>query len=167
VAVPARVAEEHPDLAVLDAARGAAVLPLHARRLLALLHEPGLVQHQHGAGIAEVLDHVGPQVVADRVGVPPHPAEEVLHPVRRAVARRLGQLPAVLAPRGRQQPAQVRQQAPARLDPREPRREPLRQLVQALRPPLGFAHVRHARSSSRAERPNRGCSTSFRCEMNG
>jgi hypothetical protein len=43
VAVPAGVAEEDPDLAVLDAARGAAVLPLHADRLLALLHEPGLV----------------------------------------------------------------------------------------------------------------------------
>jgi len=144
--VPARVAEEDADLAVLDAARRAGILPLHADRLLALLHEPGLVQHQHGAGVAEVLDHVGPQVVPDRVGVPAHPREEVLHPVRRAVARRLGQLPAVLAPQGREQPAQVGQRAPSRLDPPEPRREPVRQLVQTPRPPLGFAHVRHARS---------------------
>src|SRR3954449_7397985 len=66
--VPARVAEEDPDLAVLDAARRAAVLPLHARRLLALLHEPGLVQHQHGLGVAEVLHHVGPEVVPYRLG---------------------------------------------------------------------------------------------------
>jgi len=143
--VAAGVTQEDPDLAVLDAAGGAAVLALHARRLLALLHEPGLVQHQHGVGITEPLDDIGPQVVPDRVGVPAHAREEVLHPVRRAVARRLRQLPAVLAPQGRQQPAQVRQQAPARLDPREPRREPLRQLVQAARPALGFVHVRHAR----------------------
>src|SRR4051795_11064456 len=82
VALEAGVAEEDADLAVLDPARGAGVLPLHARRLGPLLHEPGLVEHQHGAGIAEMLHHAGPQVVADRVGVPPHPAEEVLHPVR-------------------------------------------------------------------------------------
>src|SRR4051795_1904261 len=116
-AVAAGVTQEDADLAILDAARGAAVLPLHADRLRPLLHEPGLVQHQHGAGIAEVLDHVGPQIVPNRVGVPPHPAEEVPHPVRRAVARRLGQPPAVLAPHRRQQPAQVRQRAPARLRP--------------------------------------------------
>jgi hypothetical protein len=145
VAVPAGVAQEDPDLAVLDPARGAAVLALHARRLLALLHEAGLVQHQHGLRVAEVLDHVRPQVVPDRVRLPPHPAQEVLHPVGCRVARGLGELPAVLAPQGRQQPAQVGQRPPARLDPPEPRREPPRQLVQALRPPLGFVHVRHAR----------------------
>src|SRR3954470_11727424 len=112
-----------------------------------------------------MLHHVGPQVVADRVGVPPHPAEEVLHPVRRAVARRLRQLPAVLAPQGRQQPAQVRQQTPARLAPPKPRPEP---------PPTTRGGSRSASSSrprahpsapftsvmpgtsSRAERPNRG-----------
>jgi hypothetical protein len=35
-----------------------------------------------------VLDHVGrPQVIADRIRVPAHPAEEVLHRIRRAVGR--------------------------------------------------------------------------------
>jgi hypothetical protein len=145
VAAPAGVAEEDADLTVLDAARGAGILPLHARRLLALLHEAGLVQHQHRVRVAEVLDHVGPQVVADRLGFPAHPAQEVLHPVRRAVARGFRQLPAVLAPQGRQQPAQVGQRPAPRLDPREPRREPRRQPVEALRPPRRFVHVRHAR----------------------
>jgi hypothetical protein len=145
VARVAGVAEEDPDLAVLDAARRAAVLPLHTGRLLALLHEPGLVQDQDRPGIAEVLHHVGSKVVADRVRVPAHPAEEVLHPVRRAVARRLGELPAVLAFHGGEQPAQVRQRPAPRLDPAEPRREPLRQLVEVSRPPCRFVHVRHAR----------------------
>jgi hypothetical protein len=143
--VAAGVTQEDAGLAILDAARGAAVLPLHARRLRPLRHEPGLVQHQHGAGIAEVLDHVGPQVVADRVGVPPHPAEEVPHPVRRAVARRLGQLPAVLAFHGGEETAQGRQRAPARLDPPEPRPEPPHQLIEGPRPPFRLVHVRHAR----------------------
>ena len=45
-----------------------------------------------------MLDHVAAQVVAHQIGVPAHPGGEVLlHPVRRAVARDLGQLPAVLA----------------------------------------------------------------------
>src|SRR3712207_93339 len=40
------VAEEHADLAVLDAARRAAVLPLHPGRLVALLEAAGLVDRQ-------------------------------------------------------------------------------------------------------------------------
>jgi hypothetical protein len=143
--VPARVAEEDADLAVLDAARRAGILPLHADRLRPLLHEPGLVEHQHGAGVAELLDHVGPQVVLDRVGIPAHPAQEVLHPVGRAVARRLGELPTVLALHRRQQAAQVGQRPPARLDPPEPRREPPHQLIEGSRPPFRLVHVRHAR----------------------
>src|SRR4051794_7478793 len=67
--------------------------------------------------------------------------EEVLHPVRRAVARRLGELPAVLAPHRRQQPAQVRQRAPARLDPPEPRPEPPHQLIEGPRPPFRVGSI--------------------------
>ena len=62
-----------------------------------------------------------------------------------------------LAPRGGGETARVGRRPPARPGPPEPRREPSRQPVQAARPPLGFAHVRQARPSSRAERPNRGC----------
>jgi hypothetical protein len=74
--VAAGATQEDPDPAAPDAARGAAVLALHADRLLALLHEPGLVRHQHPPGTAEVLGDVRPLVVAGRVGVPPPPAEE-------------------------------------------------------------------------------------------
>ena len=95
--MPAGVAQEHADLAVLDPTCRAAVLPLHPGRLVALLQEAGLGEDQHCIRIAQVLDHIGPQVIPDRIGVPAHAREEILHPVRRGVPRRLGQLPAVLA----------------------------------------------------------------------
>ena len=43
-----------------------------------------------------MLGHIGPQIVADAIGVPAHPAQEFLYPVRRAVPGRLRQLPPVL-----------------------------------------------------------------------
>jgi hypothetical protein len=73
-----------------------------------------------------MLDDIRPQIIPDRFGVPTHPAQQVLHPVRVAIACRLRQLPAVLALHRRQQTAQVGQRAPARLHAPEPRRQPLR-----------------------------------------
>ena len=103
-AVAAGIGQEHADLAVLDPSRRAGILPLHADRLAALLDEAGLVQDQHAAGITQMLDHIGPQIVAHRVGIPAHPAQELLHPVRRPIPGRLRQLPAVLALDRRQEP---------------------------------------------------------------
>ena len=89
-----------------------------------------------------------------RVRVPAHPAREVPHPVRRAVAR--GSRRPSLRPAGAGRPRAVGRRPPARPGPPEPRREPSRQPVQAARPPLGLAHVRQARPSARAARPNCG-----------
>ena len=93
----AGVSPEHADLTVLDPARRARVLPLHADGFAALLHDAGLVQHQHGTRIAQPLGDVGPQIVAGRSRVPAHPAQEVLHPpVGRGVTRGgRGRLPAL------------------------------------------------------------------------
>ena len=57
--------------------------------LSALLDEPGLIDHQHAAGRAEMPDHIGPHVVTDPVVVPGGPVEEPLHPVRRRIPGRL------------------------------------------------------------------------------
>ena len=98
-AIAAGIAQEHADLAVLDPPRRAAILPLHAGRLRALLHKAverrcrSTIQHQHPAGIAQMLADIGKQIVVDRIGIPAHPAQELLHPVRRPVPRRLRQLP--------------------------------------------------------------------------
>jgi hypothetical protein len=70
VAAPRGVREEHPDLAVLDAPRRPAVLPVHARRLVTLLEEPGLVDDQHARAVAEALDHIGAEVIPHGVRVP-------------------------------------------------------------------------------------------------
>jgi hypothetical protein len=134
VALRAGIGQEHPDLAVLDPARRARILPLHADRVRALLQKAGLIQHQHSIRIAKMLDDIGPQVVANLLGVPAHAAEEVLHSVGRGVASGLGQLPAVLALDRGQQSAQLGQGAAARLDPGEARRERRAQLLQLRRP---------------------------------
>jgi hypothetical protein len=49
-----------------------------------------------------MLHHIGVQVIAHRIGVPVHPAQEVLHPIRRRIANGFRQLPAVLALHRRQ-----------------------------------------------------------------
>ncbi|GAA3299057.1 hypothetical protein GCM10020295_36250 [Streptomyces cinereospinus] len=88
--------EEHSDLGVLDATRGAGVLPLHSRRALALLQEAGLVDHENAAVGAEVFGGVGTQVVADGIGVPAGVAQQALHRPGPGMAGLFGQLPAVL-----------------------------------------------------------------------
>jgi len=90
------------DLGVLDPAGGAGVLALHPNGGGALLEIPGLVDHQHRLGIAQVLHQVPTDVVADPVVVPHRPAEQVLHPIRGEVAGVLGDRPAVLARQVRQ-----------------------------------------------------------------
>jgi hypothetical protein len=84
-------------LGVLDPPGGAGVLPRDTRRMGALLEGPGLVQDQDGVRIAERLHDVGPQVVANPVGVPVGPAQQVPDAVRGVFADLLGELPRVLA----------------------------------------------------------------------
>jgi len=111
----AGIAQEHPDLAVLDPARGAGVLPGHPRRSAALLQKPGLVDHQHRLRIAQVLHHVVAQVVTDPVRVPVRRCQQPLHPVRAGLTGQLGQRPAVPALQRRQQATQIRHHPLARL----------------------------------------------------
>jgi hypothetical protein len=93
----AGVGQEHPDLAVLDPPGGASVLASHPDRLGALLAEPGLIDHQHRSRIAEVLDHIAAQLVADRISIPAGLIQQPLHPVGHELTSMLSQLPAVLA----------------------------------------------------------------------
>ena len=90
--MPARagVGQEDADLAVLRAPGRPAVLALDPRRLLPLLEEAGLVDHQDARGVAQVRHHVGAQVVAHRVRVPGGAVEELLDAVGGRVADRLG-----------------------------------------------------------------------------
>jgi hypothetical protein len=90
VSASAGVDQVDGDLGVLNPARGAGVLALDADRAGALLHVPGLVDHQHRLVVVQVLHHVVAQVVAYLVGFPLGPAEQVLHAVRGGLPGPLG-----------------------------------------------------------------------------
>jgi hypothetical protein len=70
-----------PQLAVLDPPGRARILPLDPGRLGALLEEPGLVDDQHRPRIAEVLQDIAAQVIADRISVPAGMVEQPLPPI--------------------------------------------------------------------------------------
>lgn len=103
------IAEEYADLAILDSARRAAVLALHAGRVLTFLDETSFVHDQHCITLAESFTHVLAQYIARGVGVPLCPLEQVLHAVRCCLANPFGKLPAVLALDCAQQPLHIRQ----------------------------------------------------------
>ena len=115
------VGQEHPDLAVLDPPRGPGVLPLHPGGLAAFLQEPGVVDDQHTAGVAELRGDPGTQVVAQQVGIPVRAGQQPLHRVRRPRPGGLGDRPAVLAFQRRQQRPDIADRAGPRLTPPEPR----------------------------------------------
>ena len=73
----------------------------------ALLEEAGLVEDQHGLVVAEGLDGVGVQVVADLVGLPVGAAQQMLDGVEALVANLLGELPGVLALDRREQAQEI------------------------------------------------------------
>ena len=86
-------------------------------------------------GVAQVLDHIGVQVIPHPVVVPRRPTQQVLHPVRAAVPGVLSDRPAVLARQVGQQAQHERSGPPAGLNPAEPARDPAQQLLQPRQPP--------------------------------
>jgi hypothetical protein len=124
----------HGDLGVLDAPGGAGVLPLRPDRATALLHVPGLIDHQHRVRIGEMVDNVGPQVRTDTVGIPDRSGQQMLHAVGRGVPGVLRQRPAVLPWQVTQQRQQKSTDPAPALDPAEPAADPIQQLIDARRP---------------------------------
>jgi len=94
------VGHKHADLTVLTFAGGAAILAFDADGLGAFLEEAGFINDQHRIGMAEVLDDVGTQVVADLIGVPVGGGEQALHAIRRGGAAVFGDLPLFLRSMG-------------------------------------------------------------------
>ena len=88
-----------------------------------------------------MLDHVGFQVIANQVRVPPVVVQQALHPIGSGIARLLRQLPAVLPLHEAQQSSQVVQNPPARLGTPEPPRDALMHLFDALSPPGDLSHL--------------------------
>ena len=99
-----RVGQIHRDLGILDASGGAAVLALHPDAVHAFLDVAGLVDHQDRARITEGLDDVVAEIIADFLGVPAGPRQQVLQSVRRSITAVLGDRPAILAVQTRDHP---------------------------------------------------------------
>jgi hypothetical protein len=74
--------------------------------------------------VAEGLDDVGPEIVADDVGVPFGPAQQILNTVRVGVADLLGELPGVLPLDRAEQSDEVGPDAIPRFAASEPRSDP-------------------------------------------
>ncbi len=109
-------------------------MALDPGRLGPLLEESGLVEDQDRRRIAQVLAHIGHQIVTHRVRVPARRIHEPLHAIGGALTRLLGQLPAILALGMAKQAFAIRQGAAPRLGPLKARRNPRMQGLQLARP---------------------------------
>jgi hypothetical protein len=147
------------DLAVVDLAGGAGVLALHPSGGGALLQIAGLVDDQHRLRVAEMADHVVAHVIAQGVGIPHRPGEQVLQSVRAGGAGVLGDRPAVLAWQVGQQPTHQRPGVPPRLHPTEPARDAAHQLVKRRPPADGVYAVACGHRLISGCRHNTGSST--------
>ena len=83
VAVGAGIAQEHPDLAVVDPPERAAVLAADARRVDPLLGEARVVEDEHAARGAELLAHEALQLADAALVVPGRVGQELLELARR------------------------------------------------------------------------------------
>ena len=107
------------------------------------LRKPVSSSTSTAVGIAQVLDHVGAQIIAHGVGIPVHAGEEVLHAIGAGIAGGFRQMPAVLARERREQPLQIGPGASARFDAAEPGSNPGDEIIQLIGPAVGLACVRH------------------------
>jgi hypothetical protein len=125
---------------------GAAILHLHACRVLPPLRKARLINGHHGSLSAELLQGVGTQVIAHAVGVPDRLGEQALHPVGCGFAGLLGQLPAVFALDGTEQALQVGQRPTTRLWSGKARGQAAMQVGEFKRP---GRHMRRGRLEAR------------------
>jgi hypothetical protein len=131
-----RIRQIHRHLGVLDAARGTAVLALHPDAVHTLLDVTGLIDHQDRTRVAERIDDVIAQIVADIVGVPAGPCQQVLQPVRSDRAAMLGDRPAILAIQARDHPGHQLARMAQRLVPGKTRRDPIQHRRELRLPPI-------------------------------
>ena len=109
------IAEKHAGLAVLDASRRASVLPLHPRRVTALLQKSCLIDDQNSIRAAQLFQHVIAKLIPRRSCIPTSTVQQILHTVWRRLSGPLRQLPAVFPLTAAQQALSIRQTARTRL----------------------------------------------------
>src|SRR5712692_5308732 len=127
-------AEKDADLAVFDLPGAAAPLGFDASGMSALFGKAGLIEGQDADLGAQMLDGIGPQVIAEQIGVPDRVGEQVLHAIGGGFASVFGELPTAFALHRAQQSFQIRQSALARLGAGETGSDALMQLHELLGP---------------------------------
>src|SRR5207302_487305 len=97
MALGTRIGQKHPNLAIFNATGCPAILACYPRRMLALFEKSCLIDDQHGLRGPQMLDHIGPQIVTERIGVPLRSSQQMLDPIRGGLAVDFSDLPAVFA----------------------------------------------------------------------
>ena len=92
---------------------------------------------KYGVLIAEVFDDVSARVVADCLGIPLGPGQQVLQAIRCGVSGMFGNRPAVFPWQVRQQSQDEGPCAASRFDPREAACDPAHQVIEHVQPVSG------------------------------
>jgi hypothetical protein len=103
----AGIAQKQADLTVVHRARRPAVLASDASRVAALFQKAGFVEHQDRLRVPQMLQNIAAQLIADGLGVPQRPAQQVLEAIGHGIPADLRQLPAVLPLGGTEQTPQI------------------------------------------------------------
>jgi len=120
------IAQEHPDLAILNPASRPTVLPRHATRLGALLQEAGLVDHRHPVRVAQFPNDLLAEVPLHGISIPDRPIQHSLDRPRMLVAAVLRELPAILPLHLTEQSCHVRHRMPMARSPAKMVTQPAR-----------------------------------------
>lgn len=102
----------------------------------ALLHIPGLIDHQDRTWVAEGIDDVVTQIVTDLIGVPAGACQQVLQAVWGEGTPVLGDRPAILAIQTRDHARHQLTGMTQRLMAGEPRRDPIQHSGELGPPPV-------------------------------
>jgi hypothetical protein len=130
------VSQEHPELAILDTPGGPRVLALHSGGFGAFLQESSLIGHHHPTSVTELLQHIPPEVIAHRIGVPGVEVQQALHAIGGQVPGRLSDRPGVLPLRPREQAQHIHPGPATGLHLRETARDQREHVIKPRPPPL-------------------------------
>jgi len=92
-----RIGQKHPNLALFNTACCPTLWARHPGRMLAFFQASRLSDDQHGLRVPQRLSHLGPPIVAEGIGIPLRPSQQMRHPIRGALPMDCGQLPPVFA----------------------------------------------------------------------
>jgi hypothetical protein len=96
---------------------------------------------QHPVRLTQVLGHIAAHIIADAIGVPARPRQQMLYLGRARIPRVLGDAPAVGPRQPGQHPEHERPRPPPRLDPAETTPDPQHRVFENAQPPAGVYAV--------------------------